>query len=96
MTAIGDLKSRAFTDDAEVSGKGRQPEATLEVKLPATSWTIRIFPVRGEARASVSGRPGAFALATDPAASLQAAFQKAVAPVTPTPVMTPRAGAVKR
>jgi hypothetical protein len=32
----------------------------------------------------VSGRPGAFALPSDPTATLQAAFQKAVKAVTPT------------
>jgi uncharacterized protein DUF4340 len=85
LTAIIDLKSRAFTDDSDVSGKGRQPEATLDVRLPTTAWTIRVFPFPNESRVSVSGRPGAFALASDPTASLQAAFQKAVAPVPPAP-----------
>ncbi len=95
MTAITDLKSRAFTDDAEVSGKGRSPEATVDVKLPAGAWTIRVFPLRNEARASVGGRPGAFALAADPTAALQAAFQKAVVPA-PAATPAPKSPAPKK
>ncbi len=85
-TAITDLKSRSFVDDSEVTAKGREPEATVTVKLPSMDWMIRIYPLRAEGRATVSGRPGAFALAADPTGPLQAAFAKAVVPQAPTPV----------
>jgi hypothetical protein len=94
FSTIADLKSRSFTDESETAGKGRQPEAAVDIKLPGTAWSIHLFPAHGEARAAVSGRPGAFALASDPTSSLQAAFQKAVVAATPTPApkATPVAG----
>lgn len=86
FTSIADWKSSSFLGEPEKgAGKARKPEATLTVKEPGEEWTIRFFAERGEARATVSGRPGAFALSADPTASLEAAFQKAVAPSPPTP-----------
>jgi len=65
----------------------RQPAATVTVKLSAGDpWTVKLYPGGTEARATVSGRPGAFLVAGDPVAPLEAAFRKAAAPA---PVMSP-------
>lgn len=86
VTAILDLKSKAFADDAlAASLAARQPAATVTVKLSAGDpWTVKLYPGGTEARATVSGRPGAFLVAGEPIAPLEAAFEKAAAPPPPT------------
>jgi hypothetical protein len=82
QTALLDLKSKAFADEAAAQAlASRQPAATVTVKLSAgDSWTIKLYPRGTEAQATVSGRPGAFLLGSDPVPALGAAFQKAAAP----------------
>jgi hypothetical protein len=90
LTAILDLKSRAFLEDREAAGL-RSGQALAQVTVKVSSgdpWTIALYPRRGDTDAVVSGRPGAFLLSGDAVASLQAAFHKAVAGVAPTPAPT--------
>jgi hypothetical protein len=85
LTAILDLKSRTFADDTVArSLASREAAATVTVRLSAGDpWTIKLYPGGTEAHATVSGRPGAFLLAGEPVAPLEAAFQKAAAPPPP-------------
>jgi hypothetical protein len=82
LTALLDVKSKAFTDEAAAQAlASRQAAATVTVKLSAGEpWTIRLYPRGTEAQATVGGRPGAFLVADNPVPSLEAAFQKAAAP----------------
>jgi hypothetical protein len=48
------------------------------VKTTTETWTISLFPVRGDVQALVSGRPGAFQLNADAVDKLRAAFARAV------------------
>ncbi len=79
MTALLDLKSRGFLDDAAASALSpRTPDATLTLKLTGNeSWTVRLFSVRTDTEAVVSGRPGAFALPGDAVGRVREAFKKA-------------------
>ena len=90
LTAILDLKSRAFLEDREAAGlKSAQPLATVTVKMSSGEpWVIALYPRRGDTDAIVSGRPGAFLLSGDAVATLQAAFRKAASSVAPTPAAT--------
>jgi hypothetical protein len=79
MTAVLDLKSRGFLDDSTAAAlKAGAPAATVVVKTTTETWTITLFPVRGDVQALVSGRPGAFQLTGDAVDKLRAAFMKAV------------------
>jgi hypothetical protein len=90
LSAISEAKSRSFIDEGEAaSWKGRDPKATVTLRAPGEDWTIQLYAFRGETRATVSGRPGAFALSSDPTESLQSAFQKAATPLPPTPGKAP-------
>jgi hypothetical protein len=91
LTAILDVKSRAFLDESEARALGaRQPAATIKVVLSAGDpWEIKLYGEPGEPAASVSGRPGAFRLSSDVSGSLHAAFQKATAAAVPTAGATP-------
>jgi len=94
LTAILDIKSKAFADEAlAASLAARQPSATVTVRLSAGGpWTVKLYAGGTEARATVSGRPGAFLVAGEPVAPLEAAFQKAAAPApppTPTAAVSP-------
>jgi hypothetical protein len=99
LSALLDLKSKSFLDDT--AGKtlaSLEPAATVTVKLSAGEpWILRFYPRGTEAQATVSGRPGAFLLATDPVSPLQAAFQKAatLAPTAPPVKATPSPAAKK-
>jgi hypothetical protein len=86
LTAILDMKARAFGDDTMARSLApREPAATVTVKLSAGDpWTVKLYPGGKEARATVSGRPGAFLVAGEPVPPLEAAFQKAAAPPPPT------------
>jgi len=79
MTAVLDLKSRGFLDDAAASAwKGRDAAATVTLRLAAgETWTLQLFPTRGETQAVVSGRPGAFQLAAEAIERVHDAFRKA-------------------
>ena len=86
LTAILDIKSKAFADDA--TGKAaRVPPARGDrdgqALRRATPGPVKLYPGGTEARATVSGRPGAFLVAGEPVAPLEAAFQKAAAPAPP-------------
>jgi hypothetical protein len=50
----------------------------VTVQTAPESWTLSLFPLRGDVQAVVSGRPGAFALPGDAVDRLKAAFAKAV------------------
>ncbi len=87
LTAILDIKSKAFADEALAASLAvRQPAATVTIKLSAGEpWTVKLYPGGTEARATVSGRPGAFLVAGEPVTPLETAFKKAAAAVQPTP-----------
>ena len=90
MGAILDVKSKSFLDESE-AGKlaARSPEASIRVAVSeGEPWEIKLYGAPGEPAASVSLRPGAFRLASDPAASLLAAFKKAASSPAPTPAPT--------
>ncbi len=93
LSALLDLKSKSFLDDAV--GKAlasAAPPATITIKLSTGEpWVLRFFPKGTEAQATVSGRPGAYLLAADPIASLEAAFQKAAVPPPTAPPTQPPA-----
>jgi hypothetical protein len=78
MSAILDVKSRAFSDEAAAEAlKPRTPSAVVTVRLAGNqTWILSVYP---GGQALVSGRPGAFALASDPTAVWLAAFRKAAA-----------------
>lgn len=79
MTALLDLKSRNFLDETAAAAlKSRPASATIEVKTAAETWTITLFPARGDAQALVTGRPGAFQLSADAVDRLRSAFVRAV------------------
>lgn len=79
MTAILDLKSRSFLDESDAEPlKTRAPGATVTLHLTGNeTWTLQLYPVRGDTEALVSGRPGAFQLPGDAVAKLHGAFAKA-------------------
>ncbi|HYB54263.1 MAG TPA: DUF4340 domain-containing protein [Thermoanaerobaculia bacterium] len=93
MTAILDLKSKAFLDEGDAKTLGARPVAASlrVVAADAEPWEIKFYGAPGEPGASVSRRPGAFRLAADPVAGLLAAFHKGASPAPPpTPVATAR------
>jgi hypothetical protein len=90
MSALLDLKSRAFADPAEAQALAAQaPSATLRIaSSEGAPWEVKIYPESGDPSASVSGRPGVLRLAADPTASLLAAFRKAATGPAPTAAPT--------
>ena len=59
-------------------------------KPGGTAWNIAFHPRATDVVARVSGRPGGFVVGKDNVSSLQAAFQKAIAPpAPPTPTKKP-------
>jgi hypothetical protein len=92
MTVILDVESKSFLDDAAVQAHAERPaDWTIDLKMArGPGWTVKLFPFRGEFAATVSGRPGAFAVAKDAADRLREAIEKAAAPpVTSAPKPTP-------
>ena len=86
LSAILDLKSKAFLEETEAKSLAA-PVATITVRMKAGApWTITLHPRTGVLAARVSLRPGALLLDKDAATTLEAAFKKAV--VEPTPVPT--------
>jgi uncharacterized protein DUF4340 len=102
LSALLDVKSKSFEDEAQgkALAAGR-PAATVTVRLPAggepSSWIVKFYPKGTETEATVTGRPGAFLIAGEPASALETAFQKAAtaptpaatAPAAPPPVLAP-------
>lgn len=88
MSAVLDLKSRSFSDETEGRGlSALSPAVSLKIALSeGEPWEIRIYAAPGEPAATVSRRPGAFRLSSDPSASLLAVFQKASGGLVPTAV----------
>jgi hypothetical protein len=91
MTAILDVESRSFVDDAPMAVlAARPPEVELEVRLAAApSWKASLYPFRGDLAAVVSRRPGAFAVGREAVAKLTAAIEKAGTAPAITPAPTP-------
>jgi hypothetical protein len=87
MSALLDVKSRSFGDDARAKALAeRQPAATVTVKLPAGEpWIVKVYPGAAQSDATVSQRPGSLILAAEASSTLEAAFRKAAAPPTPAP-----------
>ena len=92
MTAILDVESRAFVDDAPLSAfAGRPADVEVEVRVAAgPPWKVSLYPFRGELAAVVSRRPGAFAVGRDVVAKLTGAIEKAGAAPAVTPAATPK------
>lgn len=90
LSALLDVKSKSFEDEAEGKALAAgQAAATVTARLSAgaepASWVVKFYPKGTETEATVSGRPGAFLIAGDPASALETAFQKAAAAPTPAP-----------
>jgi len=80
LTAILDLKSKSFLDDAQVRDLPAGA-ATVTIRLKSGApWTISLARQADRTVARVSSRPGGFALDADVTAKLEAAFDKAAAP----------------
>jgi hypothetical protein len=93
LSALLDVKSKSFEDDAE--GKAlaaARPAGTVTVRLSAgsdpASWVVKFYPKGTETEATVSARPGAFLIAGEPASALETAFQKTAAAPVPTAATT--------
>lgn len=93
MTAILDVESKSILDDSVVAAlSGRTPDWTIDVRLAAgPGWSVKLTPFRGELAATVSRRPGAFAVSREAADRLRLAIEKAAAP----PALTPTAASRK-
>lgn len=91
LTAISDVESKSFLDDAATKVVLERPaEWTINLRTtPGPGWTVKLSPFRGDFSATVSGRPGAFAVGKDAADRLREAIEKAAAPpVTSAPART--------
>jgi hypothetical protein len=92
LTALLDVKSREFVDDAEAKGLAL-PVATVTVRTKAgPPWMLSLHPRGGEVVARVAPRPGGFVIERDAPEKLEAAFHKAAAVTsaaqTPSPAPT--------
>lgn len=85
MTAVLDLRGKGFLDDSAAQGlKARTPAGTITLRLsPTETWTVDLYPIRGEVQALVSGRPGAFKLGSDAIDRVRDAFRRIAAAPTP-------------
>jgi hypothetical protein len=95
LTAVLDVKSKSFLDEAEAGPLRTQtPFATVKIVLPPEPWEVRFFLAKPDVKATVSRRPGAFAVSPDTVSKLQEAFKKAATssptPPPPTPAPTPK------
>ncbi len=90
LSALLDSKSRSLLDESEARILAdREAIAKVAVTLsPSSRWEIQFYAMRGAIEATVTRRPGAFLLAADAVATLEAAFQKVAQ--TPTPAPTPK------
>jgi hypothetical protein len=91
MTAILDLESKSLLDEGTARElEGRPADRAIDVRLAAgPGWSVKLHPFRGELAATVSRRPGAFAVSRDAADRLRDAIEKAAAP-PPAPSPTVR------
>jgi len=95
LTALLDLRSKDFLDEAQVQGLG-PAAATVTVRMTSGApWVLTLYDRGAERVARVTPRPGAFAVEADAVEKLETAFKKAVAPpptVAVTPAGVPTAG----
>ena len=94
MSAILDVESKSILDDAAAAEvAGRPADWTIDVRLAAgPGWSVKVHSFRGELAATVSRRPGAFAVSRDAADRLRGAIEKAaVPPAVSPPAVTPTA-----
>jgi hypothetical protein len=92
LTAIADAESTGFLDETlRRALSARQPESEITVRLASGApWKVALYPLPSELAATVSGRPGAFAVARETASRLRSAVDKAATtPMPPTPAPTP-------
>ena len=93
MSALLDMKSRSFGDDARAKALAeRPPAATVTVKLSAGDpWIVKVYPGAAQSEVIVSQRPGSLLVPAEAASTLEAAFKKAATPPSPAPapVYTP-------
>jgi hypothetical protein len=95
LTAVLDVKSKSFLDENDAGAlKAQTPFATVKIALAPEPWEVRFFIAKTDVKATVSRRPGAFAVPPDTVGKLQEAFKKAAAsvptPPPPTPAPTPK------
>ena len=96
LSAVLDLKSKSFLDESDaVPLRSQTPLAVVKVVIPPEPWEVRFFIAKNDVKATVSRRPGAFAMAPDTVAYLQGAFNKAAASL-PTPAPAPTAAPVPK
>jgi Domain of unknown function (DUF4340) len=92
MTAILDVESKSFVDDAPVAALAARPADTeIEVRTSQGTppWKVSFYPFRGEIAAIVSRRPGAFAVGSDAVQKVRDAIEKAASAPAVTPIPTP-------
>jgi hypothetical protein len=92
MTALSDVESKSFVDDAAAQTLSERPaEWTITLKMArGPGWTVKLSPFRGNFGVTVSGRSGAFVVAKDAAERLREAIEKAATPpMTPAPTPSP-------
>lgn len=85
LTALLDVKSRDFVDEAQVKALG-QPAATVTVRAKAGApWVLSLYPRGSDVVARAVPRPGGFVVDADAMEKLEAAFRRAAIPPTPAP-----------
>jgi len=99
LTALLDVKSKDFLDDAQVKGLG-PAAATVTVRLKSgPPWVLTLFHAGPGLVARAAPRPGGFAVDADTTEKLASAFRKASTPPaapTPTAASTKPTEAVSR
>jgi Domain of unknown function (DUF4340) len=100
LSALLDLKSKAFGDDARAKAlASRDPAATVMVKMSSGEpWIVKLYPEGSQSEAAVSSRPGTLLMTGDAVSPLETAFQKAATPPTPStaaPTAPPTAAPVR-
>jgi hypothetical protein len=88
LSALLDLKSKAFGDDARATAlAAREPAATVTVKTSSgaetSPWILKLYPEGVQSEVLVSSRPGTLLMTGDSVSSLETAFEKAATPPTP-------------
>lgn len=93
LTALLDLKSLSFLDESQTGSlEGRRPDAAIKASISGGPiWEVAVVASPGQAGATVSRRPGGFALSGDAIGRLRDAFRKAgrIPPRTPSPSPSP-------
>jgi hypothetical protein len=88
LSALLDLKSKAFGDDARAKALvSRDPAATITVRMSSGAepppWIVKLYPEGAQTEAVVGSRPGTLLMTGDAVSPLETAFQKAATPPTP-------------